>query len=515
MSKPLNMETLLLITLAVIGVASVLLLWMNKSNLSGMFRVLFAATLIEWVAGYANEDSQFIFHATVAAIVTGFLIAQFTRHLKWLGAFVALGLSMILFLLIGDKQFAIGETVFAVESKFLLAGSVIASVGGFGVDLLVKALQKWLGDDAAHWKNGIGLLFAGASIYFASLSSEIIGALVVANAFLIQSFYDDSKGGNEGLAALVLSAIPLLAVASGVEVYLLSSDVLFGFFVGAFGARLMHDLWSGKPSPLSLLLAYGLIGATAFGIGYAGGIFEPMGGLDAFLAVMAGAAVTAVVVNANLSSVSLLAPLFALGLVMPSFLENEEQQEAEAKIITMSGGDATDAGAETKGPTLLSLEEISGNYSIKSDASVIQFRLGQKGETKGQFKKVSGSIVIADAIENSHMKVELKLKDFTTFQKMRDEHLMSDEYFNAARYPGMTFVSKGMTKTGENTFEAVGNFTMLGKTNSEKITVQRVELDGKIVLIGSGSIDRTKYGMTPSAQEGNVVDFDYQIELEK
>jgi hypothetical protein len=35
-----------------------------------------------------------------------------------------------------------------------------------------------------------------------------------------------------------------------------------------------------------------------------------------------------------------------------------------------------------------------------------------------------------------------------------------------------------------------------------------------LIITGESAIDRTEYGMSPSSKIGNVVDFDFEIELE-
>ena len=55
---------------------------------------------------------------------------------------------------------------------------------------------------------------------------------------------------------------------------------------------------------------------------------------------------------------------------------------------------------------------------------------------------------------------------------------------------------------------------MLGVTKKVKVSLQRIDLNGRKILIGSGTIDRTQFGMAPDASEGNVVEFNYQVELD-
>ena len=54
---------------------------------------------------------------------------------------------------------------------------------------------------------------------------------------------------------------------------------------------------------------------------------------------------------------------------------------------------------------------------------------------------------------------------------------------------------------------------MLGVKKPIDVTLQLVEKNESKYLIGSGMIDRREFGMTPSATEGNVVEFTYQVLL--
>jgi polyisoprenoid-binding protein YceI len=182
----------------------------------------------------------------------------------------------------------------------------------------------------------------------------------------------------------------------------------------------------------------------------------------------------------------------------------------------MDDSESDAKGEKEKGPNVLPLTELSGNYTIVPDASLVDFKLGKKGkETKGQFKKVSGSFSIPDDLSKAKVNVVMDMKDFTTFNKMRDKSLAGEDYFKTDQYPKMTFKGSGFEEKGENVYEVAGTFTMLGKSKPVTIKLQRIEMEDRIVLIGSGSLDRTEFGMTPNANEGNVVSFNYQAELQK
>jgi polyisoprenoid-binding protein YceI len=230
-----------------------------------------------------------------------------------------------------------------------------------------------------------------------------------------------------------------------------------------------------------------------------------------------GAAITHSIKGKKYQGVSLLAPILAFGIYVPQLLINPEMEQAEEDLITVQAPNKNNnSDEENAGPKVLPIDDLNGRYTIIKDASKVQFELGKEGaRTKGQFKKAGGEFRFSESLETSSVMVLLAMEDFTTFNKMRDESLESEEYFHVAKYPYMRFEGTGFEKIGENTFNVNGTFTMLGESNPVEVTLQRVEVDDKIVFVGSGSLDRTKFGMTPSAAEGNVVDFHYQVELDQ
>jgi polyisoprenoid-binding protein YceI len=81
----------------------------------------------------------------------------------------------------------------------------------------------------------------------------------------------------------------------------------------------------------------------------------------------------------------------------------------------------------------------------------------------------------------------------------------------------MSYSSKKLTKK-EGLYELEGSFTMLGVSKPLNIELKYVGRTGSNqapVLVGRSSIDRTEFGMKPDSKEGNVVDFEFRVELIK
>ncbi len=511
------MNALLLITLVVLGLASILLLWKKDKRMVGMFNALFAATLMQWAATLFNAEGAIALHVLTATMVVGFLIAQFVPKKSAIGAAVSTVLVLVAFFTTGRGEMIINEGTTQAETKFVVAGVLLASLVPFLVRLKLNFISKWIPAlTPGAWSIAVYPMLAGIGFLIASLGSPVYGPMLVGAAFLINSFFGNKRSANTGISVFTLAAIPLLVIGESVNPSLMNADVIGGLLIGGFAVVLLNKLWSGDRNIVLVLMAYGIIFATILGITLAGGTYEQLGGFDAFIAMIVGAAIVNAVKGKKLQGVSLMAPLFALGLCVPTLLVNEEEEAEKKEIITIDGSGTDENGEEVKGPTVLPLTELSGNYSIQTDASVVQFELGKEGSrTKGQFKKVSGSFNITEDLSKASVNVVMKMKDFTTFNKMRDKSLASDDYFNTDRYPQMTFKGTGFVDKGNDLYEVEGTFTMLGKSKPVTVKLQRVELEDRIVLIGSGSLDRTEFGMTPNANEGNVVDFNYQVDLQK
>jgi polyisoprenoid-binding protein YceI len=141
----------------------------------------------------------------------------------------------------------------------------------------------------------------------------------------------------------------------------------------------------------------------------------------------------------------------------------------------------------------------------------------------GKFDDFTGTINYDEANpENSSVEVTIKTASVNTGVKMRDDDLRSPNFFDAAKYPEITFKSKSVKMTGNNTADVTGDLTMHGVT---KEAVLKVELLGKGAGMKPGSVvsgwnaatalKRTDYGLTwNKVIEGTqVVGDDVKIDL--
>lgn len=119
----------------------------------------------------------------------------------------------------------------------------------------------------------------------------------------------------------------------------------------------------------------------------------------------------------------------------------------------------------------------------------------------GKFRTFDGTITTkGESFEGAQVNFTADVASITTENEKRDTHLRSDDFFNAEKYPKLTFKGTSMKKAGKNKFKLTGDLTMRDKT-------KRVVLD----VVYNGTVKdpwgNTKAGFRISG-EINRFDFD-------
>jgi polyisoprenoid-binding protein YceI len=112
-------------------------------------------------------------------------------------------------------------------------------------------------------------------------------------------------------------------------------------------------------------------------------------------------------------------------------------------------------------------------YQIDKVHSNAQFTVRHlMSKVTGKFNDVEG-IVLIDRAKPEASSVEFKIKTATinTAENKRDEHLRSADFFDAAKYPEITFKSTKIKATGKDTYQVTGPFTMHGVTKEVTLPV--------------------------------------------
>ena len=140
----------------------------------------------------------------------------------------------------------------------------------------------------------------------------------------------------------------------------------------------------------------------------------------------------------------------------------------------------------------------------------------------GEFKKFTAEAETENnKFENAKIKFEADVNSIDTGEPQRDAHLKSADFFDAANYPKMTFVSKSFKRISDQTYELTGDLAIRGTTKEIKLDVT---YNGKVTgILGedvtgfeiTGKLNRLDFGLKWNAvtEAGGIVVSD-EIKLE-
>jgi polyisoprenoid-binding protein YceI len=142
----------------------------------------------------------------------------------------------------------------------------------------------------------------------------------------------------------------------------------------------------------------------------------------------------------------------------------------------------------------------------------------------GQFRKFSAEAETEnDKFENAKILFEADIDSIDTREPQRDAHLKSADFFDAARYQKMTFVSKSFKRKSDSRFELVGDLTIRGVKKEVKLDVA---YNGKVKGIHgndvagfevTGKLNRQDFGLkwnVLTEAGGIVVGDEVRLEIE-
>ena len=122
----------------------------------------------------------------------------------------------------------------------------------------------------------------------------------------------------------------------------------------------------------------------------------------------------------------------------------------------------------------LGLQAAPETYAIDSVHSSVDFKIRHLGVSwvQGSFGKFEGKVVFdADKAEASSVEVTVQADSVDTRNDGRDKHLKSEDFFNTAKYPTLSFKSTKVEKKAADTYEVTGDFTLLGVTKPLTFTM--------------------------------------------
>lgn len=148
------------------------------------------------------------------------------------------------------------------------------------------------------------------------------------------------------------------------------------------------------------------------------------------------------------------------------------------------------------------------NWIIDAAHSELQFKVKHLmiSTVTGTFRTFSGSVESnGDDFSGSSVRFEAEVASIDTRSEDRDNHLKSGDFFDAEKFPKLSFVSSSWEKTGEDTYEVKGDLTIKGVTLPVTLEVESggIQKDPwgntKAGFDLKGKINRKDFGLTWNA----------------
>lgn len=465
-----------------------------------------------------GQDSNPVLIWVVSGYLTLIFILSLLNNLNIILKTLLPLLALPIFLLV-EKPMVYGEYSISFGAISVLSFIALGFLVPYIVDLKTKIISKIFGQEQKELAVAIGPVLLGVLLFSASFFHSIAGGFLVSLGLWSNVLLNKGQGKNLALFSLgILLVHPFLSIGKIDVVDLTLGKSIEGLLFGAFAVLFVGRMLKAKKlttfAPLlgtiltMLLMAFILILGTQK---------ADFGGVDSFIAALYGMSILFLANDRHEWKSTVFMSVVLVGLVVAPLTLGEEQtnelvanQEVKnetSKVVE----EAIDPFAQTGA----SLADIAGDYTIDEKNLEFVFELGPKGgRTKGKFKAIKGSVSVKEEVEKSVFDVQLNVADLTTMNKFRDESLMGAEYFNVAKYPSITFKSKKLVKKDDG-YELQGEFTMMGIKKAQNVLIELVSSKegGVPSLIGKGAVDRTLFGMKPDPKEGNVVDFQFKIQL--
>lgn len=130
--------------------------------------------------------------------------------------------------------------------------------------------------------------------------------------------------------------------------------------------------------------------------------------------------------------------------------------------------------AETKGEPAKS-EGKAETYKVDPVHSSNWFRIKHLNVTYfyGRFSEVAGTYTLDEANPaGSSFDIQIKTESIDTHNDARNKHLKSADFFDAEKYPEISFKSTSVKKTGEKEYEVKGDLTLHGVTKPLTVKVE-------------------------------------------
>lgn len=160
------------------------------------------------------------------------------------------------------------------------------------------------------------------------------------------------------------------------------------------------------------------------------------------------------------------------------------------------------------------------SYTADPAHTYPNFEVGHLGfsTARGVFEKTSGKITLDPTAKSGTIDITIETASLHTGWPKRDDHLKSEEFFNVAKFPAMTYKSSKLKFDGDKLAAVDGELTLLGVTKPVNLTVTYFKCANhpmtKKPMCGANAtatIKRSEFGMSTYVP---AIDDEVKIEIQ-
>lgn len=171
------------------------------------------------------------------------------------------------------------------------------------------------------------------------------------------------------------------------------------------------------------------------------------------------------------------------------------------------------------------LSAVADRWEINADASRVTFKVRHLivSSTKGHFKRFRGHVLLDEADHSrSAMEAEVEVSSVDTDMRDRDEALRGRDFFDAERFPLMTFKSTYVTVRGRSELLVSGELQLksVRRALSFEVQLQPARADGRRRAKAVAHLSRKDWNLvfSPAVETGGLavgdrVDIELDVEL--
>jgi len=125
--------------------------------------------------------------------------------------------------------------------------------------------------------------------------------------------------------------------------------------------------------------------------------------------------------------------------------------------------------------SLATPQTATSTWNIDSAHTVAEFKVKHMmiSNVKGRFTAVQGVLALDENdLSKSRVEATIDVASINTHEPQRDEHLKSADFFDAAKFPTLSFKSTRVDRSGEGELAVSGDLTIHGVTRNVVFAVE-------------------------------------------